>query len=150
MSSKVIGYNITEPSTFTQTVGKNRHLVSAWLTFGSLKCPVWPQLLCRLSKWFPKHHSWPAGRSFSLSVFALFPGPLTSVCYFSLQVLLMKGKLLQDLRAGAPCPPPLLHPQFLPASAQFCECSFWALSRDWCLVQSNGAEIFFQDGAGVM
>lgn len=62
------------------------------------------------------------------SVLVLSSGPLTSVCYFPLQVLFLKGKLRQDLRAGAPCPPPSVRPQFLPAGAQFARAAF-ELSR---------------------
>jgi len=34
----------------------------------------------------------------------------------------MKENLQPDLRAGAPCPPLLFHPQSLPAGAQFAGC----------------------------
>lgn len=46
-------------------------------------------------------------------------------------------------------PPPSLHPQFLPAGAQFARAAF-ELSRGTCVwSRATNAEIFFQDGAGV-
>lgn len=62
----------------------------------------------------------------------------------------MKGKLWQDLRAGALCPMPSRHPQFLPDAAQFAGAAFEHSLETGHRVHCDGAEIFFKDGAGVM
>ena len=61
----------------------------------------------------------------------------------------MKGNLWGDLRAGAACPPPLLHPLFLPVLL-VSVLGLSALRGRASGPEQNAAEIFFQDGAGVM
>lgn len=97
--------------------------VDLWIS----KLSSYPLLLCQLSEGFPKllfMANWLLPLSLSLCFILL----LTSVLYFPLQMLLLKEKLHQDLRAGAACPPSSLHPPFLTANAHFARPAF-ELSR---------------------